>query len=154
MAKKRSDVVDVLQVPGAIEGEKLRIVERTGGIAEVQDGSQFGWSDDRQLWWRDGKPGDRLLLEVPVEQTGKYRVRANLTKVVDYGVVKLTLAGQPAPKAIDRYATRVSHDAIELGRFDLKRGPNRLEVEIVGANEKAQKRYMFGLDYLKLDKVE
>jgi hypothetical protein len=154
VAKKRSDVVDVVRVPGAIEGETLKIVERTGGTAEVQDGLQFRWSGDKQLWWRGGEPGDRLVLEVPVKEAGKYRVTANLTKAVDYGIVKMTLAGQPAGDALDRYATAVSHDAIELGRFQLERGPNRLEVQIAGANDKALKRYMFGLDYLKLEKVE
>ena len=36
------------------------------------------------------------------------------------------------------------------GTHDLKRGSHRLSVEIVGANEKAKKAYMFGLDYLIL----
>ncbi|MHC4402435.1 MAG: glycoside hydrolase family 172 protein [Planctomycetota bacterium] len=152
--KKRGDVVEVLHVPGAIEGETLKVVEKTGGTTEIQDASTFRWSGDRQLWWRDGKPGDRLVLEVPVDKAGQYRVTANLTKAVDYGVVKMTLNGQAAGEALDRHAAAVSHDAIDLGRLQLKQGPNRLEVEIVGANEKAVKRYMFGLDYLKLDQSE
>ena len=152
--KKRSDVVDVLEVPGAIEGESLKIVEKTAGTTEIQEGSNFRWSNDRQLWWRDGKPGDRLVLEVPVEKAGQYKVTANLTKAVDYGLVKITINGQVSEKPLDRYAPTVRHDAIDLGQFELKQGPNRLEVDIVGANEKAVKRHMFGLDYLKLDQVD
>ena len=34
------------------------------------------------------KPGDRLVLEFPVAKAGRYKVSANLTKAVDYGIVK------------------------------------------------------------------
>jgi len=153
VARKRSDVVEVLHAPGAIEGEALRIVDKSAGTTQVQTTDQFRWSGDRQLWWRDAKPGDRLVLEVPVDESGTYRVRANLTKANDYGVVRLTLNGQAAPEPLDRFAPQVSHDLVELGPFELEKGPNRLIVEIVGANPQAIKRYMFGLDYLKLEKA-
>ena len=38
-----------------------------------------------------------------------------------------------------------------MGEHDLTTGDHKLTVEIVGANEKAIKSYMFGLDYVKLD---
>jgi hypothetical protein len=142
-------IAQVFRVPGAIEGEKLRIVEKTGGITEIQDTGQFGWSDDQQLWWRDGKVGDRLVLEFHVKKTGMYRVVANLTKAVDYGIVKVGVDGEP-PKEFDRFHDAVKHDSLELGTFKLVKGPHRLVVELVGVNEKAVPRYMFGLDYLQL----
>jgi hypothetical protein len=37
---------------------------------------------------------------------------------------------------------------IDLGPFELSKGANKLTVEIVGANEKAAKSYMVGLDYV------
>lgn len=153
VAKKRSDVVEVRVVAGGIEGEELNIAEVTGGETRVQNSESYDWSGSGQLWWIDGKPGDRLVLEIPIEEAGKYRVIADLTKAIDYGIVRMKLSGQ-ATKELDRYNVGVANDALELGTFDLKKGINRLEVEIVGANEKAKKRYMFGLDYLKLDKAE
>ena len=153
VARKRSDVVEVLHVAGAIEGESLKIVEKTGGTTEIQDVDQFRWSGDQQLWWRDAEPGDRLVLEVPVDEAGTYRVAANLTKANDYAVVRIALNGQLVEQAFDRYAPTVSHDLLDFGRLSLKQGPNLLEVEIVDANPKAKKSYMFGLDYLKLDKA-
>lgn len=153
VAKKRSDVVDIRLVPGALEGEELKIVEKTGGETRIQASEAYDWSGNAQLWWIDGKPGDRLVLEVPVEEAGRYKVTAGLTKAIDYGIVRMTLAGQ-ASKELDRYNVGVATDVLEVGTFDLKKGINRLEVEIVGANEKAKKRHMFGLDYLKLDKAE
>ena len=152
VAKQRSDVVEVRRVPGALEGEALVIVETTGGETQIQEGD-FEWSGGAQLWWIDGKPGDRLVLEVPVEKAGRYRVLGDLTKAVDYGIVRLTLGGR-ASEDFDRYHASVANDALELGVFELSEGANRLEVEIVGAHEEAVPRHMFGLDYLKLELVE
>lgn len=154
VARKRSDIVEVFQVPGAIEGESLSVVDKTGGTIEIQSISEFRWSNDQQLWWRDAEVGDKLVLEVPVEEAGTYRVFANLTKAVDYGIVRLTLAGRAVPEEFDRFAPQVSHDLLELGEFTLEEGPAELVVEIVGAHPDAVKRHMFGLDYLKLEKVD
>jgi hypothetical protein len=148
VAMQRTDVVDVFIAEGALEGEKLKKVELTGGTFEIQTGP-FRWSDDRQIWWREGKVGDRLVLEFPVDRAGSYRVVANLTKAIDYGIVKIAI-NDNQPIQVDRFFPSVDNDEIDLGTFDLKQGVNRLKVEIVGANENAIKRYMFGLDYLKL----
>ena len=40
-----------------------------------------------------------------------------------------------------------------MGTHELSKGEHALRVDIVGANEKAVKSYMFGLDYLKLEYV-
>jgi hypothetical protein len=153
VAKKLTDVVPVRKVKGAIEGEDLAIVEETGGETQVQQSGSYDWSGGAQLWWIDGRPGDRLVLEVPVEEAGRYRVVANLAKAVDYGIVRLGF-GDEASAAIDRYHTEVANDPLEIGTFDLDRGANLLRIEIVGAHEKAVPRHMFGLDYLLLEKVE
>jgi hypothetical protein len=132
----------------------MKIVEKTGGTTEIQDVNIFRWSGDQQLWWRDAKPDDRLILEFPVEEAGTYQVIANLTKANDYGIVRVTINEQATDKTFDRFAPQVSHDRLDIGKFSLKKGPNRMVVDIAGANEKAIKRYMFGLDYLLLEKAE
>lgn len=149
VAKERSDIMPIPQVEGAIEGETLEVAEKTGGTTQVQSAG-FGWSNDGQLWWMDGNVGDRLVVEFPVEKAGRYSVVANITKAVDYGIVKLSVNGSE-PKEFDRYNQGVQHDPVELGTFDLKEGDNTLEVEIVGANPQAAPRRMFGLDYIKLE---
>jgi putative heme-binding domain-containing protein len=58
------------KVPGAIEGEAMKIVEKTGGTAASQNMGGFPadrWSGNDHLWWTGAKPGDKLSLEVPVE---------------------------------------------------------------------------------------
>ncbi|MFV1964234.1 MAG: glycoside hydrolase family 172 protein [Pirellulaceae bacterium] len=149
VALRREDVVEVFRAKGALEGESLKVAEKTGGTHEVQEVSQFRWSEDRQLWWRDGNVGDTLTLEFPVPKAGKYQVFACLTKAVDYGIVEVRI-NDTRGVTFDRFHPRVDHDKLELGIHDLKQGPNRLVVEIKGANDAAIKKHMFGLDYLQL----
>lgn len=149
VALQRSDVVEVFRAKGALEGEDLKIVEKTGGETQVQAMGEHQWSNDAQLWWIDGQPGDRLVLEFPVEKAGTYEVFANLTKAVDYGIVQLAVNDTEAPP-MDRYNQGVAHDKLSLGMMDLPEGTHRLTVTITGANEQAVKRQMFGLDYLLL----
>ena len=42
---------------------------------------------------------------------------------------------------------------MNLGTLELKKGEHRFTLEIVGANPKAVKSYMAGLDYVKLERV-
>ncbi len=149
VALKRSDIIEVFRVEGALEGESLNVVSKSGGTLEQQQVGHFHWSNETQLWWRDGKTGDRLVLEFPVSKAGRYAVTANLTKANDYGIVRLRINDQSAVE-FDRFHDRVANDVVSLGEYDLKTGPNRLSIEIAGAHPQAIKRYMFGLDYLQL----
>lgn len=109
------------------------------------------WSGDAHLWWINAKPGDELVLAVPVKQAGDYKLLAQLTKAVDYGIVQLALDGQKLGGPIDLYNNGVvATGELDLGRHELTAGDHKLSVTITGANEKAVKNYMFGLDYLKL----
>lgn len=72
-----------------------------------------------------------------------------LTKAWDYGIVQLYLDGKKAGEPIDLYnPTVVNTDPIPIGTHTLSEGQHTLGVEIVGANQKAIKAYMFGLDYV------
>lgn len=137
-------------VEGAVEGETLEIVSVTGGVTERQDGD---WSRGQQLWWRDGKPGDTLTLAFDVEKAGTYKIQARVTKAPDFGIVQHHLNGKPLGHPMDLFnAGAVARPKpLLLGREALKAGRNELKVEITGANEKAEKRHMFGLDYLLLE---
>ncbi len=139
--------------PGVIEGEHLKILGKTAGNPHEQDLSGFGdrWSNDAHLWWIEAKPGDKLDLALAVKKAGRYKVRVQLTKAVDYGIVQLSLDGQKLGEPVDLY-----HDGViptgelDLGIHNLAAGEHKLSVQIAGANEQAVKGYMFGLDYVKL----
>ena len=75
-----------------------------------------------------------------------------LTKAVDYGIVQLSLDGKKLGDPIDLYNNGVvATGVLDMGTHELTQGQHVLKVEIVGANEKAVKNYMFGLDYVKLE---
>lgn len=138
-------------VEGAIEGETARIVRKTGGLTEIQ--SDFRWSGGKQLWWRDGKPGDKLELVLPVAKTGRYRIVMHNTRAFDYGIFAFHLDGEKLAGPIDLYSKKNITKLVELGTRELDKGARRLVVEIVGANPKAEPRHMLGLDYLMLQEA-
>lgn len=150
VARVQEDVVEVKRVPGALEGESLTIKATGGGTTEHQGGAQFNWSGSRQLWWRDGKVGESLVLEFPVEASGTFDLIAALVKAVDYGIVSIAINGQILVESLDLYHTEVITREVSLGTVALKKGVNQMVVTVVGANPQAVKRYMFGLDYLLL----
>jgi len=141
--------IRIPKVKGAIEGEKMRIVKKTGAPAP-QDWDST--SEGRHLWWHGGQqPGDMLVLAFPVAKAGKYKVTAQFLKAVDYGIAQVAINDQKAGDPIDFYNNGVIvWGPVELGSFDLKEGENTISFTIVGANPTAVKSYMVGLDYLLL----
>lgn len=143
------------KVAGALEGESLKRLELTGGNSGPQGMGGFKadrWSDNNHLWWTGGKKGDRLVLEFPVAKDGSCEVFAVMTKARDYGIVQLSLDGTKTGGPIDLFNAPdvITTGVVSLGQHDLKAGPHRLTVEIIGANPKAVPAHMFGLDYLYL----
>jgi hypothetical protein len=139
----------VPRVAGALEGETLKIL-RVTGTAEPQDWD--GVSAGRHLWWHEGmKPGDALAVSFPAPKAGKYHVLVRCLRARDYGIHQLAINGQKAGAPIDSYNPDVQPGKeTDLGLFDLKEGDNEFSATVIGANEKAVKAYMFGLDYLLL----
>ena len=147
-------MLQVWRAKGAVEGEKLKVLKPVAGQPQIQDMSGWlgRWSGDAQLWWTRAKPGDQLNLALPVKQAGRYVVKAQFTKAVDYGVMQILLNGRPLGKPLDFFNPNVIPSGeLTLGTAALKAGENRLAIRVVGANPKAVKAYMCGLDYLKLE---
>jgi hypothetical protein len=138
-----------------IEGESLKILSKTGGAPQEQDLTAFGsgWSDDAHLWWIGTKPKDKLELALPVKEAGDYKIMLQMTKAPDYGIVQIYLDGQRLGDPVDLYWPQVIPTGPQsFGTHSLTAGQHTLGIEILGANEKAIKSYMFGLDYVKLEK--
>jgi hypothetical protein len=134
----------------------IKIMSLSGGKVQTQPmGDRRGakWTNDDHLWWTDGKPGDKLELILPVEEAGAYELSVTLTKAPDYGIVQLTMDGKKIGEAIDLFDKEVIlSDPIGLGVLELAAGEHVLGVELVGANEKAVKAYMFGIDEIRAKK--
>ena len=74
------------------------------------------------------------------------------TKAVDYGIHSFTLNGQAIGQSLDFFQpSGVSHTGqVSLGKVKVKKGKNTLIIKSTGAHPRAQKHYMFGLDFLRL----
>jgi hypothetical protein len=143
----------VPRVPGAIEGESLRIVQLQG-TTSVQDWD--GLSGGKQLWWHAGiQPGHQLRLTFDAPRDGRYRVLGHFLSARDYGIHQLAINDRSAGNAIDFYHPEVQPTGErDLGTFELRATNNTLTVTVLGANANAVPSYMFGLDYLRLQPVE
>lgn len=140
----------VKKIPGVYEGEFMKTVSVTGGSAATQMLADT-WSNNSHLWWTGAKPGDKLIVELPVSKDGKYDLVMGFTKAIDYGIVQLALDGVKIGNPIDFYNDGViPMGPVSFGVLDLKAGTHQISAEILGANEKAIKGYMFGLDYVQL----
>jgi len=140
----------IYRVPGAIEGEKLEVLETSAGAVRRQKNDK-PWSNEGQLWWDADKPGDRLTLAFDAPDPGRKHVLVQLTRYHDYAQVRLGVNGRMCPDVIDLYVPGVDFTGeIDLGEFDLARSQNTLTAEIIGANPQATKNYVFGLDYIRL----
>jgi hypothetical protein len=139
-------------------GAGFEVLGTCKGNVEEQDMSGYGvgkWHGDRQLWWTGAGPGDELNLSLKVAQTGTYRVTAELTKAVDYGIVKFCIDARDAGEAVDLYNNGVVPSGpVPLGTHRLEKGAHTLTIKIVGANEKAVKGYMCGLSRIALEAVK
>lgn len=143
------------RAPGALEGESLKIVGKTGGNAGSQAMLAFTkdkWSGNDHLWWTEAGPNAKLELEIPVEADGEYNLEAVLTMAVDYGIVRLTLDGESLGDPFDCYNVPdvITSGVLTFGPRKLKAGQHKLGLEIVGKHPQAAPGYMLGLDYVRL----
>ena len=109
------------------------------------------WSGNNHLWWTDGTPGSTLDLELPVAKSGTYDMELVLTRAVDYGMFQLLLDGREIGTPVDLYDKQViTTGVLTIPVGTIEAGQHKLTVKTIGSNPKAVKRYMFGLDYIRL----
>tara|TARA_R110002049_G_scaffold46487_1_gene135117 strand:- start:51832 stop:57669 length:5838 start_codon:yes stop_codon:yes gene_type:complete len=139
-------------VRGSIEGETLT-GKPTGGAVKPQDMSRFKsdrWSNGAQLWWTGAKPADKLSLQLP-PFSGTVDLQIVLTCARDYGIVQLSIDGAPLGQPIDLYSSDVvTTGVLTFEKIAVTGKQHTLDVQVIGANPKAKKSYMFALDYLRI----
>ena len=144
----------------SIEAEDLLAAAAvTGGRLEVQDMASFrgDWGGDAQLWWIEGRPGDRMSLPIEVPEAGAYELLGFFTRAGDYGIVRLHVGGVALSPLMDGYAPRVEPTGeVSFGRVELEAGTNELVVELLGGDERASGSsdgYRVGIDGFRLRPV-
>jgi hypothetical protein len=131
-----------------LEAETMEIVERRGVQTSVQRMEEFGrgnWSSNAQLHV-GGKPGDALVLALPVAKTERYQLGVYLTMSPDFGRIQPLLDGERVGDPVDLYAPRViASGRVILATRSLQAGRHTIRFEIVGKDPKARGSD-FGID--------
>jgi len=150
------------KTPGLIEAEGLIGAARvTRGELQVQEMGAFetesaSWSEGKQLWWIEGRPGARLTLSLPAPAAGSYELVGYFTRAQNYANVRLHVNGRPLSPVVTGYATTVeSTGPVSFGRVQLRAGPNDVAVEIVDKDPRSQgysEGYLVGIDGFELRK--
>jgi len=138
----------------AIEGESLSIKTISNGKTGTQDLVVPGnvWSDDSQLWWANAGVGDFIEFEIDSLENTTKNLSAQFTRANDYAIIQLYFNGAKIGNEMDcYYPTVIAPGKIRLGKVKLKKGKNILKIKITGANPKAIKKYIVGIDYIKFD---
>ena len=130
-------------------------IVKPGGNAVSQGMGGFTkdrWSGNDHLWWTGAKPNDKLELELPVAQDGTYDIELVLGMARDYGIVQILIDGELLGDPIDCFNEPdvITTGVISLPAKTLTKGPHKLGLQIVGANAKAAKAFMVGVDYVRL----
>jgi putative membrane-bound dehydrogenase-like protein len=149
----------VWRVEGALEGEAMKVLSKTGGRTSNQPMTKFlasRWSGNDHLWWADAKTGDTLTLALPIKEKGNYQLTFVCTKAHDYGRFEIRLDGKviSGDAGLDLYNPKevVTSGELDFGRHELDAGEHKLEVRILPMNPAATPRNMFGLDFIKVEK--
>jgi len=137
-------------VAGALEGENLNVVSKTGGNLTNQTGF-WELSKGAQLFWTEPVKGDKLVLKFPVAKAGRYEVVGNFCVARDYGIHQFRVNGSTPTAPIDFHGEGITWRKVSLGTFDLPAGESTLEVECLGKHPDAVPGQMMGLDYLLLE---
>lgn len=146
-----------------IEGETLRSDDKpsdesksVSGVIEVQTikpERNFRWSQDQQIWWRDGKVGETWNLEFEIPKNAD-KAKANLmvtfTIAPDYGAAQILVDDKSIHKRVDFYANKLATKAVDLGQLNLASGKHRLSLKLLKPHPKAIARNMLGVDQLSL----
>ncbi len=142
-----TEIAKPAPIKGAIEGEGLEVVSRSGGELEKQGGFA-DLSSETQLWWRDMKEGDSLMLRVPTPGGGRYELVGRFCLNRDYGIHELSFLG--TRKRMDFFSDGLKWEVVSFGAIDVPEGNFEVTVKSAGHRQGAIPRNMFAIDYLML----
>jgi hypothetical protein len=144
--------------PGAIEGEKLKVIKRSGDfVVREQDMADFDgplWSSGAHLLVVPNGAGDFVELEVPAPDESSHQITLHLTQAPDYGQLRFWVNDMASAARFDGFGEVVlPASLVPLGAFQPTAGRYTLRIQVAGANPRAVgAKHLFGLDYIELVK--
>jgi len=157
---QRGDRVALGHVPGAEEGETLKVLENTAAPAVRKAYGPFAlfwkgtWSGTDHLFWSARKPGDRLRVAFAAGETGPNTLVLGLTRTCDHGIFKVSVNKVVIAEALDLWSADLVTWESEFRNVKVRAGVNELEFEVVGSNPSAREwadgngLYKLGIDYV------
>lgn len=145
-------------MPNSIEFENLIPVAKSDAL-QTDRQSMLGfsdgvWSGGKQTTCFGGAEGDFITYTIDsLETDTHYLIDLYATKAADYGTVAIFVNSKQIATFDAYFASVVNSDAIELGEAVSKEGRITVSVKITGKNPQSL-GYMFGLDCIKLTKIE
>lgn len=133
-----------------IEGESLvEEINTRVGLVRTQRMTGFGngWSNDSQLFWTGGKPGDILTLKLNGMEPGSHDLTLFPTTAKDYARVRFAINGQL--QEADFYTPDVlPGEPLHFKNVNVSPSePLQIDIHITGQNKAAVKgRFFVGID--------
>lgn len=152
----KAELIDASPVPlprllGAIEGEELKVSERTGGSLTIQDYFTH-LSNGAQVWWADAPVGSKISFAVKAPEAGRYKLSGVFCHAPDYGRHQISLNGKPIQER-DFYSSELLWKRVDLGEHVLPAGDSVLTFEVLTPNPAAEPKNMLGIDCLFLQRI-
>jgi hypothetical protein len=152
-------------VEGAIELEAQKLIEEKGiSDKSLMPGNGFGLyeiSNNGMLKWYGDTTASEMSFSIMinVDETGTYALSGQFIKYQRYGIVQISIDGQPIGQAIDLYSPKQFGETYTttIGQAELEAGPHKVSFELVGQNpalENEGPRLGMNIDYIKLEKVQ
>jgi len=156
VAMKRNDIYEpAIDENGILEGEWMEIRQIDNGIAGVQSGSQFGWSGNSQLWWRNAKTGDEMKVGFISKEGGLFSLSGMLTQAVDYGILSFRINDKPIMTTFNGFfPDGVKAVPFDFGMHEIRAGENTITLIIKGKDPNAHPGNMAGIDYIKFELIQ
>lgn len=135
----------------SIKLDTFETTESPAGTLSIQDmkefekSGKFSWNNSKQLWWRDGKTGDRLALNIQEVPENKTTIVLGVTVAKDYCCAQFYWNGEKIGKPLDFYNTDVERRIARISVPETEESQGVLEVELLGKNPESIGT-MFGLD--------
>ncbi|MBN2022513.1 MAG: DUF2961 domain-containing protein [Pirellulales bacterium] len=149
---------DDLRIPGAIEGEALRVI---GGSEGASAHPQVVWtrsipptSGGTVLFIDFARRGGTMALALPESvKPGRYRVTLHLLKSWDYADVQWSIDGKRLGEPAPGHSPEIVRTVVDAGEITLGDGPHTLQAEALDADP-TMHRFCAGLDAVVLEAVE
>lgn len=138
-----------VMVSNSIQGEKMEPVRIDRGRLFPRSYANRDWEEDAHMVWWSAEDGDVIAMQFKSPQcVTNANLELQLTQSANYGIVTLSV-NRSKEVTFDRYAPEIKEEQLTMEDVSLKKGWNRIKVEVQGKNPEATD-HVFGLDCLKV----